>query len=101
LVMCLLSLVSIIVLYCIVYQDTLSLWGEFLVVVEYTGGGDSSIPQVNFFGIGIPLLFYKLYLYLISSSGIPPNCMERFVAAFTAPIVAARSPLCSFSGIEH
>ena len=29
----------------------------------------------------------------MSSSDVPPNCIDRFVAAVTADIVAARNPL--------
>jgi len=29
----------------------------------------------------------------MSSSEVPPNCIDRFVAAVTADIVAARNPL--------
>jgi hypothetical protein len=28
----------------------------------------------------------------MSSSGIPPSCIDRFVAAVTAEVVAARNP---------
>jgi hypothetical protein len=37
----------------------------------------------------------RLYLLRISSSGIPPNCIDLLVAATTAEIVAARNPLDS------
>ena len=35
----------------------------------------------------------RLYLLVISSSETPPSCIDRFVAALTAEIVAERKPL--------
>mmetsp|Transcript_16155 Transcript_16155/g.44736 ORF Transcript_16155/g.44736 Transcript_16155/m.44736 type:complete len:263 (-) Transcript_16155:290-1078(-) len=40
-------------------------------------------------------IIYKLWTCLISSSGIPPSCIDRLVAAVTAEIAAARNPAFS------
>ena len=41
-----------------------------------------------------PFLYnQRLYLLVISSSETPPSCIDRFVAALTAEIVAERKPL--------
>ena len=40
-----------------------------------------------------PLSPQRLYLFAISSSGTPPSCIDLFVAALTAEIVAERKPL--------
>ena len=59
-------------------------------------GNHKNVPKPTFKSknpSGCVSVFYKLYLCLISSSGIPPSCIDRFVAAVTADMADARNPL--------